>query len=120
MDKKLVISYDDNLLKNAEPDAMALAKSEGEQFLLEKLEQEAAVSEHGRKEDSRAVIHKCSICLMIAIYLVMIAGVFTLGWHWMCPEKLHFLTHAQIDTIKNILLSGLAANFAKEFYKKHS
>ncbi len=82
-------------------------------------EKQSKKNEHGRKESSRKIFHWGNMAMIVALYVTMIAGIIVLAIHWVLPEKWNFLTGGQLDTIKNILFSSLATNYAKESYRKN-
>jgi hypothetical protein len=82
---------------------------------IDELEKQSNKNDHRRRERLKACVHWCNVILIGSLYLVVIASVVVLCWHWLSPWN--FLSSSQLDTIKNILFSALATNLAKDFIK---
>jgi hypothetical protein len=51
------------------------------------------------------------------LYLLVIASISTLGWHFLTPERWHFLNADQITTIK-FLFIGMGISRAYDHFMK--
>lgn len=100
-------------------DELSKAFSEQEGLEDKDREKQSKKNEHGRKELSRNVFHWGNIAIIVALYLAMTGGIIALATHLVLPQAWNFLTDGQLDTIKNILFSALATNYAKESYRKN-
>lgn len=118
MDKKTV-SKPEFILSKSSPNSRELANNEAENFSNEALEEETRRSEHERKEDAKNIFHYCNSLLFVVLYAGITLGITILFFHWLSPQQYHFLLPSQIDTIKNLLFSALATNYAKDFYKRN-
>ena len=119
MDKKIISSLDSNqILLKADQASERKSAFEAENFSEENLDSEAKRNEHHRTEKSRNLLYKGNIAIIIALYFVTVAGILTLGYHLISPVEYHFISTSQLDTIKTLLFSSFATNFAKELHKK--
>ena len=100
-------------------DELSKAFSEREGLEDKDREKQSKKNEHGRKESSRNIFHWGNMAIIVALYVAMAGGIIVLATHLVLPEKWNFLTDSQLDTIKNILFSALATNYAKESYRKN-
>jgi hypothetical protein len=119
MDKKIISNLDPKqILLQADQASERKSAFEAENFSEENLDSEARRNEHHRTESSRNILSICNLVVLIVLYLVCIAGILTLGYHLVCPVEYHFVSIAQLDTIRTLLFSALATSFAKELHKK--
>lgn len=119
MDKKIISSLNPKkILLQADQASERKSAIEAENFSEENLDSEAKRNEHHRTEKSRNLLYIGNIAIIIALYFVTVAGILTLGWHWILPINWHYVSDTQLDTIKTLLFSSLATNFAKELHKK--
>lgn len=100
-------------------DELSKAFSDREGLEDKDREKQSKKNEHGRKESSRTIFHWGNIAIIVALYVAMTGGIIALAIHLVLPQEWNFLTDAQLDTIKNILFSALATNYAKESYRKN-
>ena len=56
--------------------------------------------------------------LMVVVFTLICAAVFTLGWHILAPECLHWLTHDQHQDIKHFVLSGAVVGLGTTFLRR--
>jgi hypothetical protein len=119
MNKKIISSLDpEQILLEADQASERKSAFEAENFSEANLDSEARRNEHNRTESSRNILSICNLLVLIVLYLVCVAGILTLGYHLICPIEYHFISAAQLDTIRTLLFSALATSFAKELHKK--
>ena len=93
-------------------------QAENEQRQLEK-----ARNEHVIDETSRKIIGWGSWILLISLFLVIIGSVLVLGWHLLAPKAWKFLEPEELQSIKDLILSGavvgLGTNYFRRYLERH-
>jgi len=84
----------------------------------ESYDREAKRKEHTRAERFKDTLHVGALSVLAVAAVVLVAGIFVWGWHFLAPAPLRWLTPEQIDDLHRMMSSALLAVFVREFSKK--
>ncbi len=88
----------DSPIADARANAEAVAIGSGED-----LEKQARLREHNRHQFFHDWLNRGVTWVMSAVLVSLLFGVCVLAWHLMTPVGWHWLTDAQLETIKTLL-----------------
>lgn len=83
------------------------------------LERAAKASEHQRDEVARKIIACGMWVLMVAVFVVIIAAVLTLGYHLLLPKGYHWLDPKELQDVKNAVLSGAVVGLGTTYLRRY-
>ena len=90
---------------------------EVEQSTQQKLD--SSKREHDREQTSRTIMMWGIWSLMVALFIIAVSAVVTLGWHTLTPESCHWLNDEQLQDIKDFVLSGAVVGLSTSFLRRY-
>lgn len=97
----------------------SLASNEAQLFANGKdLAAEAQTNEHNRHQHFRNCLHISATVIFVVVMAIIIWGVGTYAWHLLMPEKLHYLTEKQLDTVSRLLATALFSSALTGYINK--
>jgi hypothetical protein len=82
------------------------------------LEERSKQNEHRRTETFRNNIHWIFVVGMWATCLMLLGGAGVLGWHFVAPERLCWLTPDQMKILTAIVSSGAVTGTANKYMSR--
>ena len=78
-------------------------------------------SEHRRDQITRYLLAGCMWLLFIVVFLIIIATVVILAWHFLTPDNdvWQWLDPDQIQVLKNFVLSGAVVGFGTAYLRRY-
>lgn len=73
------------------------------------LEEDAAKQEHARNQKWKNHFNRAFIIAFWFLWTCFILMVFALIFHWVMPDKWHWLTPEQLDKIKTVIMAALVS-----------
>lgn len=101
------------------PPSPALNRGDRAAALAEERDIERASSEHRRDEVARRILAWGIWALMVVVFIIVIGAVFALGYHLVLPNGSHWLNDAELQDIKNFVLSGAVVGLGTTYIRRY-
>ena len=106
----------ENLHYRRAPQTLAEQENQG---LLNQINLEREAGKHGREERFRDLIAKGVSAIMRAVFVVLFITVVVFAWHYLAPEKAHWLSEDQLTVLRTVLFSGVIAGAMSSYFQKY-
>lgn len=93
------------------------AQKEAVAFVDGTLEDLAKAGEHTRNEKIRNAVGNAGVAVVWILFVIVVAAVITVSWHYIMPEKWAWLTPQQVSDLKGPLV-GAGTGFAGAYFRK--
>ena len=88
-----------------EPDD-SQAKAETLALQTQNLEVDKQAKEHLRQEKLRGVFSYCVIAILVLIFVLVGLSIISVVFHYLAPEKWHWMEPGNVKTVSTALFSG--------------
>ena len=56
---------------------------------------------------------------MVMVFFIIVAAVFTLGFHLLLPAEIHWLEEKELQEVKNAVLSGAVVGLGTTYLRRY-
>ena len=98
------------------PKSMPL--SDDTEAVAEEQDLQKARSAHSQDQITRNLVGWGIWELLIAVILIAVAAIATLGWHMLAPDTLHWLDEARLGNVKDLMLSGAVVGLGTSYIRR--